>query len=272
MTTQRTPSALTAGVVALVLQLAACGQAPSFNDLESGKRRNSADDTNSNPGGTEDTGVLANGQAGGEGTTGDVEGTDEVALPAGGGNEWSPDWAGGKPAADDGATDAADGTDPNGTGGKTSPETMPTIPGAKDGDLDALHKCLAQWKNNPFKGTVDNYQRIYASVSVGGIGNVINDTESTAEPYLILVDAGVNVGGTPTYNLLNKNGYYCMKVNVNVLTSLNVNLHCNARLSDSRVNVNVGSTQNDQTSAVGVHVLSNVQVNTVRPEGDSCIR
>jgi len=32
---------------------------------------------------------------------------------------------------------------------------------------------------------------------------------------LIAEGAGVNVGGTPSYNLLNRNGYYCMKVNVN---------------------------------------------------------
>lgn len=274
MTIHRSPLATFA---ALVLLLAACGQDPSFKNREdtSGK---SANGSAKNPGGSEDTGV--NGQ-GGEGQGGQGQGGEgEVALPGGGGNEWSPDWAGGSAAADqdgDGIPDGDQGAGGNKgdttTGNTTkNPETMPDIPAADEDDLSALHKCLAQWKNNPFKGTVYNYQRIYASVSVGGIGNAISDSESTDEPYLILVDAGVNVGGAPVYNLMNKNGYYCMKVNVNVLTTLTVNLHCNARLADQRVNVNVGSAQNDTTSAVGVHVLSSVNVNTVRPQGDSCIR
>lgn len=156
--------------------------------------------------------------------------------------------------------------------GDATPTLPPEIPSAEGGDLDALHKCLAKWKNHPFKGTVDNYERISASVTVGGFGNAVNDAESTDEPFLVLIDAGVNVLGAPTYNLMNKNGYYCMKVNVNVATSLTVNLHCNARLADQKVNVNVGTTQSDTTSTVGVHVLSNVQVNSVRPEGASCIR
>lgn len=270
MTIHRSPLAFGA---ALALLLGACGQDPSFKNREDGAGK-SANGTAGNPGGTDDTGVNGMGGEGG-GAGGAADSGEEVALPAGGGNEWSPDWAGGTPAADadgDGVPDDATGGTGGGAGGTPNPEELPDIPAADEDDLGALHKCLSQWRNNPFKGTVYNYQRIYASVSVGGVGNVINDNESTDEPFLILVDAGVNVGGAPTYNLMNKNGYYCLKVNVNVLTNLNVNLHCNARLADQRVNVNVGSTQNDTTSAVGVHVLSNVQVNNVRPEGDSCIR
>lgn len=86
------------------------------------------------------------------------------------------------------------------------------------------------------------------------------------------MDAAVNVGGAVTYNLLNPNGYYCMKVNVNVNQQLTINLHCNARLADSKVGVNVGSTVSDSTSAVGVHVNSTVNVQTVRPAGDQCVR
>lgn len=226
----------------LLFVLAACGQAPSFVE----RNGSSSDDARSG-GSVEDTGARAPGDEG------------DVVLPGEGANEWSPDWAQGEGAAD----------------GDENPEgvpTLPEIPAADADDLPALHKCLSKWKNHPFKGTVDNYQHISASISVGGIGNVVNDDERTEEPFLVLIDAAVNVGGTPTYNLMNPNGYYCMKVNVNVLTSLNVNLHCNARLADEKVNVNVGSNQNDTTSTVGVHVLSEVQVTTVRPEGDSCIR
>jgi len=174
------------------------------------------------------------------------------------------------------ATAAGDDTtagDKEGSDDQASSTTTPTtIPTADPKDLDALHKCLASWKDNPFTGTVSDYRKITAAVTVGGFGNAINDTENTDKPFLTLIDAGVNVLGAPTYNLLNKNGYYCMKVNVNVLTDLTVNLHCNARLADARVDINVLSQQNDATSGVGVHVLSNVHVETVRPQGDTCIR
>jgi hypothetical protein len=131
---------------------------------------------------------------------------------------------------------------------------------------------LAQWTSHPFGATVTNYKRIAAAVTVGGIGNAINDRTVTSEPQLVLIAAGVNVGGTPSYNLLNPNGWYCLKVNVNVLTEFNINLHCAAHMADSRVNVNVLSDQNDVTSAVGVHVLSTVKVNDVKPANADCIR
>jgi hypothetical protein len=264
-----------------ILLVGACGQAPSFKESKEESSKSSDQEVAI---GTEGMSGHVSGQVDENGmpidpsTTTDetVNGTetdDNVLLP--GGNEWTPDWADqnnpGNPEPLPGEVTnggATTGTSPEGT---ATPPTV--IPGADDDDLDALHKCLSKWRNNPFNGkTVNNFHRISASVTVGGYGNAVNDTENTEEPYLILIDAGVNVGGAPTYQLMNKNGYYCMNVNVNVQTNFTINLHCNARLADTKVNVNVGSTQNDSTSAVGVHVLSNVQINSVRPEGEQCIR
>ena len=131
---------------------------------------------------------------------------------------------------------------------------------------------MAKWKNLPWSGTVPNFRKIYASVSIGGFGTPISDTERTTQPELVLVYAGVNVGGATQWDLLNPNGYYCMKVNVNVQTDFDINLHCNARLADNSVQVNVGGTTNNTTAGVGVNVLSSVTVNTVRPSGDQCVR
>jgi hypothetical protein len=85
-----------------------------------------------------------------------------------------------------------------------------------------------------------------------------------------LIDVGVNVFGTPTYNLMNNNGYYCMKVNVNVATSLNINLACRAKLADNSVQVDVGSNTNSTTSAIGVNVGSTVQVQRKDSTGGAC--
>lgn len=261
---------------AAMISLVACGQAPSFTEMESKTGKKSSDQSVDNSGGqTDDSGVVVgndgedggtDSEAGGannDGGTGSDGSDDEAILPGGGQNDWMPDWADGDVKENPAGTDPKTPVDPE----------KPLVPGASPSDLDALHKCLAKWQDNPFTGTtVKNYRKISASVSVGGFGNLINDNENTAQPFLTLIEAGVNVLGSPTYNLMNRNGYYCIKVNVNVSTNLSINLHCNARLADQKVNVNVGSTQSDTTSVVGVHVLSNVLVNNVRPEGDTCVR
>ncbi len=268
--------------ITLGLTLVGCGQDPSFleNKSTGGKsgdqrvnQSGGSVDENGSTVGKDGTDPQGNGNEEGDNTTGETGSNGEDILPGGGQNDWTPDWVDGEETDD--TTDGT-GTNNNGGGAGTNPgatnPSKPIIPGAGDGDLDALHKCLAKWNGHPFKGTVGNYKKISASVSVGGFGNLINDNENTDQPFLTLVEAGVNVLGSPTYNLMNKNGYYCIKVNVNVSTNLSINLHCNARLADQKVNVNVGSTQNNTTSVVGVHVLSTVQINTVRPEGQACIR
>jgi hypothetical protein len=265
--------------VVLGLTLHGCGQDPSFLNNESSAGKSSDQEVDTTRGSVDDNGTTVgkngegtdpqgNGTEGNE-TVGETGSDGELILPGDGQNDWTPDWADGEETEEGADNNTNPGNDTN--SGTTTPN-KPAIPGASEGDLDALHKCLAKWNGNPFTGTVRNYKKISASVSVGGFGNLINDNESTAQPFLTLIDAGVNVLGSPTYNLMNKNGYYCIKVNVNVSTSLSINLHCNARLADQKVNVNVGSTQNDTTSAIGVHVLSSVQINTVRPEGQACIR
>lgn len=145
-----------------------------------------------------------------------------------------------------------------------------TVPGLTPSEQTQVAQCINKWGKVPFTGTFTNVKRIKASVSVYGIGNVLNDVAQTSAPMLVLVDAGVNVMGNPTYNLLNNNGYYCMKVNVNVQTDLDINLACNAKLADNSVQVNVASSVNSETSVIGVNVGSNVQVTRMTPNHAAC--
>jgi hypothetical protein len=247
------------GAMLCCIILAACGQDPSF--LEEQARFKSRTDQNN----SDDAEPI---NVGGEGNEELSPDDQEALLPGGGVNDNMPDWIDGQVDAD------GDGV-PDGDGDNTASGDNPTnydIPGADVDDLDVLHRCLKKFKNAPFGSTITNFRKIYASVSVGGAGTPINDTQTTQDPELVLIYAGVNVGGAPTWNLLNGNGYYCMKVNVNVGTDFTINLHCNARLADSSVNVNVGSTQSDTSSQIGVHVGSNMTINSVAPQGDKCIR
>ncbi len=230
----------------LLLALAACGQAPAFNDLE-----NSGDSPEFDPNGRN--------TMDGEKDCDDIDSDDCFDNGDSGDNG-------------DGNNNGNNGN--NGSGGNNENPKDPgdyDIPGIDDDDdLAALHKCMEKWGELPFGQTIPT--RVLTAVSIGGFGTSIDDREQTEAPELVLVKAAVNVGGKVNYNFLNRNGYYCIKVNVNVLTDLTINLHCNARLADSKVGVNVGSVMNDNTAAIGVHVGSVVSVNTVRPDGDQCIR
>lgn len=143
---------------------------------------------------------------------------------------------------------------------KTLPE-IPAVNSPQESDEKAIARCLVAWGDHPFgDADIKNHRKIYASVSVLGMGNAITDTTVTDKPRLIVVEAGVNVLSDSVYNLKNPNGWYCLKVNVDVMSSLTINLHCKANMSDGMVNVNVMS-KGDQAGAVGVDVLSKGHIN-----------
>lgn len=162
------------------------------------------------------------------------------------------------------------GNNNGGNGGNTPAPGDVIVPDAEPGDMAAIGKCLALWgTNSPFGQTINNFEKVYASVTIGGSGTPINDTVRTEDPKLILVVAGVAVNSNVTYNMLNPNGYYCIKVGVNVETNLTANIHCNAHVAQTNVNVSIGSS-GDPLANVGVNVNSNTQVNIVRPADDQC--
>lgn len=96
----------------------------------------------------------------------------------------------------------------------------------------AIAACLKTWGKHPF-GSIPNYKTLSTSVKVFGIGSNTEDTESTHSPVLVLVNPGVNVMGGSTIALLNPNGWYCLKSNVNVMGGLTIKTHCKAHLASS---------------------------------------
>jgi hypothetical protein len=129
-----------------------------------------------------------------------------------------------------------------------------------ENEKDAIGKCAKAWGQEP-PVSFEKVRKIYANVNVGSSGTTLHDKAQTTGPSLTLLYAGVNVGGTPTWELTNPNGWYCIVVTVNVKTELTVKLAETARLADSMVAVNVGSqTEGEAVSAIGVNVSSNVKV------------
>jgi hypothetical protein len=92
--------------------------------------------------------------------------------------------------------------------------------------------CLKAWGKHPF-GTSPTYKTLAASVKIFGIGQDMEDLLPTKAPALVLVDTGVNIMGGSTMQLLNPNGYYCFRSNVNVMGGLTIKAHCKAHLASA---------------------------------------
>ena len=114
-------------------------------------------------------------------------------------------------------------------------------------ELDSsIASCLKAWGKHPF-GPKPKYRTLATSVKVFGIGQATTDTETTNTPSLVLVNPGVNVMGGSTVKLLNPNGWYCLRSNVNVMVGLHIQAHCKTHLASAYDGVTVlGSSPSGQ--------------------------
>jgi len=114
----------------------------------------------------------------------------------------------------------------------------------------SIDDCLAAWGSHPF-GRNPGYRTLATSVKVFGIGRSPADTERTNGPSLVLVNPGVNVMGGTTIELLNPNGWYCFRSNVNVMGDLQIRADCRAHLASAADGVTVlGSNSEDKSVTV----------------------
>jgi hypothetical protein len=173
----------------------------------------------------------------------------------------------------------------------------PKVPHADD-----LRKCMNLWGSVPFTTVKPSQVKVMdVSVGIGGgllggsnplssLGGLFNfgnpkDTEITSEPRLIVIPLSVNLGGDVTFELMNPNGWYCMKAAVGAKSTLNIKLHCNAKLAQSdlgisldtkpaagsplpvKVGINDGKTPGGQ---LGIMVDSSVNLTRVGTGGAAC--
>jgi len=123
----------------------------------------------------------------------------------------------------------------------------------------SIATCLNAWGRHPF-GKSPKYTTLATSVSVFGIGQRPADTMRTDSPSLVLVNPGVNVMGGTTLELLNPNGWYCFRSNVNVMGALTIRAHCKAHLASASNGTTVLGSNSDNKS---VTVLGSTHVELV---------
>lgn len=184
-----------------------------------------------------------------------------IPLPAGSKiNQRAAEADGNQNTATNGTNQPAQGSNttvPGGTPTTTNPGVGSGIsfgPGVSE--KDALRKCMNLWGSTPFKEIKAEQVKVMdVSVGVGGgllpgglagIGNIINignpkDLEVTSTPRLIVLPLSVNVGGATTFELMNPNGWYCMKAAVGARSNVNIKLHCNAKIAQSDLGVSLNT-------------------------------
>lgn len=135
---------------------------------------------------------------------------------------------------------------------------MSGIAFADDSD-SSIQSCLRAWGTHPF-GSNPKFRTLSTSVKVFGIGQNTADNERTDAPTLVLVNPGVNVLGGTTIELLNPNGWYCFRSNVNVMGKLRIKAHCKAHLASAYDGMTVLGSDQDNKS---VTVMGKTQVELV---------
>jgi hypothetical protein len=124
-------------------------------------------------------------------------------------------------------------------------------------DNTDIEACLRAWGKHPF-GKNPNYRTLKSGVKVVGIGANTKDVAITEKPELVLVKASVSVMSGQSFELMNPNGWYCIKGPVTVMGKAKITAHCKAQLANSDDGVAVLGSSDNQTG--GVAVLGKIQV------------
>ena len=123
----------------------------------------------------------------------------------------------------------------------------------------SIAACLKAWGKHPF-GKNPQFKTLQTSVKVFGIGRVSGDTGPTSSPSLVLIDPSFNVMGGSTIELLNPNGWYCLRTTVNVMGGMHIRAHCKAHLASTSDGATV---LGNSSESKGVTVMGSTNVERV---------
>lgn len=123
----------------------------------------------------------------------------------------------------------------------------------------AAQACMQAWgSQHPFTDTPP-LRTVSGAVRVLGRGSSVADREVTDFPVLVVVQPGVNVLGESEMELLNPNGWYCLRAAVNVGGGLRIKLHCDAHIASATS----GTSVFGDNAGRGVSVMGAISVERV---------
>lgn len=131
---------------------------------------------------------------------------------------------------------------------------------AKEAD-SSIAACLKAWRDHPF-GEAPQFKTLEGSLTVFGVGRKTGDTAPTSAPSLVLIEPSFNAMGGSSIELLNPNGWYCMRTMLSFVGTLNVRAHCKAHLAvASAGSTAVGNnTENRSFKDLAVTSIGTVEV------------
>ena len=129
---------------------------------------------------------------------------------------------------------------------------------------DSIASCLQAWGTHPF-GKTPQFKTLGTSVKVFGIGKDTGDTESTSSPSLVLINPSLNLMGGSTIELLNPNGWYCMRTTVSIMGNVNLRAHCKAHLAMTSAGITVLGNNSGSRSFKDMTVTTMGALSVERP-------
>jgi hypothetical protein len=133
--------------------------------------------------------------------------------------------------------------------------------GEVDGSIAA---CLKAWGDHPF-GQNPQFRTLETSVKVFGIGGETADTQPTSSPSLVLINPSVNVLGGSTIELMNPNGWYCLRTTITIMGRVSVRAHCKAHLASTSAGTTVLGNNSENRNVKDITVTSIGSVAVERP-------
>ncbi|MGP1676264.1 MAG: hypothetical protein ACTS6J_03815 [Burkholderiales bacterium] len=141
--------------------------------------------------------------------------------------------------------------------------SFPMLVSAREVD-SSIAACLAAWGDHPF-GKTPRFKTLETSVKVFGIGRETGDTAPTSSPSLVLIKPSFNVMGGSTIELLNPNGWYCLRTTVSVMGRVSIRVNCKAQLAMTSDGKTVLGNNRENRGIRDIGVTSMGSISVERP-------
>ena len=138
--------------------------------------------------------------------------------------------------------------------------SFPMAVSAREVD-SSIAACLKAWGDHPF-GKAPQFKTLETWGKVFEIGTQAADTEPTSSPSLVLIKPSFNVMGGSTIELLNPNGWYCLRTTVSIMGRVSIRAHCKAHLASTSAGSTVlgNNSQNRNIKDITVTAMSGISV------------